>query len=60
MLGQLAHPNIVSLLGFCLHGDENVLVYEYLENRTLDAFLFTSNVNKILYMTIMVLPSLLC
>ncbi|KAJ0800586.1 putative protein kinase RLK-Pelle-RLCK-VIIa-2 family [Helianthus annuus] len=42
LLGQLVHPTIVGLLGYCLHGDENMLVYEYYENRTLDIFLFTN------------------
>ncbi|KAM0014444.1 putative protein kinase RLK-Pelle-RLCK-VIIa-2 family [Helianthus debilis subsp. tardiflorus] len=42
LLGQLVHPNIVGLLGYCLHGDENLLVYEYYENRTLDIFLFAN------------------
>ncbi|KAK9053856.1 hypothetical protein SSX86_024931 [Deinandra increscens subsp. villosa] len=42
LLGELAHPNIVNLLGYCLHGHENLLVYEYMENRTLDIFLFTN------------------
>lgn len=43
LLGQLSHPNIASLLGYCNHGDENLLVYEYIENRRLDILLFTSN-----------------
>nr|XP_043629865.1 protein BRASSINOSTEROID INSENSITIVE 1-like [Erigeron canadensis] len=45
LLGQLTHPNIVTLLGYCNHGDENMLVYEYKENRCLDNFLFTGATN---------------
>ncbi|KAL6520334.1 Inactive LRR receptor-like serine/threonine-protein kinase bir2 [Orobanche minor] len=38
-LGQLRHPNLVPLLGFCLVGDEKLLVYKYLSNGTLGSML---------------------
>ncbi|KAL3833191.1 hypothetical protein ACJIZ3_007927 [Penstemon smallii] len=38
-LGQLRHPNLVPLLGFCLVEDEKLLVYKYLSNGTLGSML---------------------
>ncbi|CAA0823406.1 Leucine-rich repeat protein kinase family protein [Striga hermonthica] len=34
-LGQLRHPNLVPLLGFCLVEEEKLLVYKHLSNGTL-------------------------
>ncbi|BAT83242.1 hypothetical protein LR48_Vigan03g014700 [Vigna angularis] len=36
LLCQLRHPNIVSLVGFCNHKKEKIIVYEYLSNESLD------------------------
>ncbi|KAD7478273.1 hypothetical protein E3N88_01409 [Mikania micrantha] len=33
------HPNLVSLLGFCDEGDEMILVYEHVSERSLDNYL---------------------
>lgn len=38
-LGQLRHPNLVPLLGFCVVEEENLLVYKHLSNGTLYALL---------------------
>lgn len=38
MLSRYKHENLVSLLGFCDEGGENILVYEYLSNRSLDFY----------------------
>ncbi|WVZ06814.1 hypothetical protein V8G54_020160 [Vigna mungo] len=35
LLCQLRHPNIVSLVGFCNHKKEKIIVYEYLSNESL-------------------------
>ncbi|XP_076938365.1 putative serine/threonine-protein kinase PBL18 [Bidens hawaiensis] len=40
-IGELAHPNILRLLGNCKHERELLLVYEYMPNKTFDHFLFT-------------------
>ncbi|XP_015066419.1 inactive LRR receptor-like serine/threonine-protein kinase BIR2 [Solanum pennellii] len=38
-LGQLRHPNLVPLLGFCVVEGEKLLVYKHLSNGTLHSFL---------------------
>ncbi|OMO96836.1 hypothetical protein COLO4_15055 [Corchorus olitorius] len=42
-LGQLYHPNLVKLVGYCLEDDHRLLVYEFMPKGSLENHLFRRN-----------------
>ena len=41
-LGQLRHPNLVKLIGYCCEDDHRLLVYEFMFRGSLENHLFRS------------------
>ncbi|KAL2904555.1 hypothetical protein RDABS01_003265 [Bienertia sinuspersici] len=40
LLARVQHRNVVNLFGYCTHGDDKLLVYEYVSNESVDKLLF--------------------
>ncbi|XP_068639458.1 G-type lectin S-receptor-like serine/threonine-protein kinase At1g11330 isoform X1 [Aristolochia californica] len=47
VISRVQHKNLVRLFGYCIEGEEKMLLYEYMPNKSLDSFIFDSDEQKL-------------
>ncbi|WRX28919.1 Serine-threonine/tyrosine-protein kinase [Theobroma cacao] len=46
-IGRIHHVNVVRLIGFCMEGSKQTLVYDFMKNGSLDKIIFSTENNTL-------------
>ena len=50
-LGELLHPHLVKLIGYCIEDDQRLLVYEFMPRGSLENHLFRSKQSSVIFLS---------